>query len=49
VREARKLSLPVLGSNASTLLLYERHGYRTEGRYLDDLTMAKVLAPAPTS
>jgi ribosomal protein S18 acetylase RimI-like enzyme len=56
-RGARKLSLRVLASNAPALQLYERHGYRTEGRYVDeflidghfvdDLTMAKLLDPTP--
>jgi ribosomal protein S18 acetylase RimI-like enzyme len=56
-RGARKLSLRVLGSNAPAQRLYERHGYVTEGRYVDeflieghfvdDLTMAKTLDPPP--
>jgi RimJ/RimL family protein N-acetyltransferase len=56
-RGARKLSLRVLGTNAPAQRLYERHGYVTEGRYVDeflieghfvdDLSMAKTLTPPP--
>ncbi|HEY2669343.1 MAG TPA: GNAT family N-acetyltransferase [Rugosimonospora sp.] len=52
-RGATKLSLQVLGGNAAAMALYERHGYVVEGRsideflidgrYVDDVTMAKML------
>ncbi|GIH17933.1 GNAT family N-acetyltransferase [Rugosimonospora africana] len=52
-RGARKLSLQVLGGNASAMRLYERHGYAVEGRfvdeflidgqYVDDLSLAKSV------
>jgi ribosomal protein S18 acetylase RimI-like enzyme len=54
-RGARKLSLRVLGSNTSARLLYEACGFVVEGilraefllngRYVDDVLMARLLAP----
>jgi len=54
-RGARKLSLRVLGSNTSARLLYEACGFVVEGilraefllngRYVDDILMARQLAP----
>ena len=54
VRGARKLSLRVLGTNETAMRLYERHGFRREGtlrdefliegRFVDDVLMAKQLA-----
>jgi ribosomal protein S18 acetylase RimI-like enzyme len=53
-RGARKLSLRVLGTNATAMRLYERLGFQVEGilrdefcidgRYVDDVLMAKHLA-----
>jgi ribosomal protein S18 acetylase RimI-like enzyme len=53
-RGARKLSLRVLGTNAAAQRLYERLGFQREGtlrdefcidgRYVDDVVMAKHLA-----
>jgi ribosomal protein S18 acetylase RimI-like enzyme len=53
-RGARKLSLRVLGTNATATRLYERLGFQAEGvlrdefciggRYVDDVLMAKHLA-----
>ena len=54
-RGAHKLSLRVLGSNTSARLLYEACGFAVEGilgaefllngRYVDDVLMARQLAP----
>src|SRR5262249_17913356 len=54
-RGARKLSLQVLGGNATAMRLYERHGYTVEGRfveeflidgqYVDDVNLTKTIAP----
>ena len=54
VRGARKLSLRVLGTNETAMRLYERLGFRREGtlrdefridgRFVDDVLMAKHLA-----
>ena len=54
-RGAHKLSLRVLGSNTSARLLYEACGFVVEGilrsefflngRYVDDVLMARQLAP----
>ena len=54
-RGGRKLSLNVFGGNDRAQRLYARHGYVLEGRhqeeffidgaYVDDLTLAKVIAP----
>jgi ribosomal protein S18 acetylase RimI-like enzyme len=56
-RGAHKLSLRVLGSNTSARLLYEACGFAVEGilraefflngRYVDDVHMARQLAPEP--
>lgn len=58
-RGARKLSLRVLGTNAAARRLYERLGFEAEGvlrdeflingRYVDDLLMAKPLTGPPAS
>jgi ribosomal protein S18 acetylase RimI-like enzyme len=55
---ARKLSLRVLSTNDAALRLYERCGFRREGtlrdefliegRYVDDVLMAKHLSALPT-
>jgi ribosomal protein S18 acetylase RimI-like enzyme len=52
-RGARKLSLRVLGTNETAMRLYEQHGFqregtlrdefRIEGRFVDDVVMAKHL------
>lgn len=54
-RGARKLTLRVLGSNAPAIRLYEKLGFAREGqlldefcingRYVDDVVMAKYLLP----
>ena len=54
VRGARKLSLRVLGTNATAMRLYEQHGFQREGtlrdefliegRFVDDVLMTKHLA-----
>ena len=56
-RGAKKLSLRVLGSNTSARLLYEACGFVVEGilraefllngRYVDDVLMARRLTPEP--
>lgn len=56
-RGARKVSLRVLASNAGARRLYERCGFvvegvlrdefRLDGRFVDDVLMARRLAPDP--
>jgi predicted N-acetyltransferase YhbS len=41
-RGARKMGLHVLGSNASAMRLYERHGYVVEGRYTNEFLIDGV-------